>query len=46
MFSASADAARSAQPQAVRIVMRPLVDGKIGEVLASKSIYLMVIEKP
>jgi hypothetical protein len=30
----------------VRIVARPLIDGKIGAVLASKSIYLMVVEKP
>jgi hypothetical protein len=46
VFSASADAARSAQPHVVRIVARPLIDGKIGAVLASKSIYLMVVEKP
>jgi hypothetical protein len=46
VLSASSDAMPSAQPHAVRIVTRPLVDGKIGEVLTSKSIYLMVVEKP
>jgi len=46
VLSASPDAIPSAQPHPVRIVTRPLVDGRLGEVLTSKSIYLMVVEKP
>jgi hypothetical protein len=46
VLSASSDATPSAQPHSVRIVTRPLVDGKIGEVLTSKSIYVMVVPKP
>ena len=29
-----------------RLVVRPLVDGKPGEVLSTKTISLMVLEKP
>ena len=36
----------TAEPQKIRLVVRPLVDGKIGGVLSTKTIYLMVIDKP
>jgi hypothetical protein len=45
VLSASDDAIPTAQPQNVRLVVRPLVDGKLGEVLASKSFPVMVTEK-
>ena len=46
VLSASNDAPASLQPQNVRVVVRPVADGKVGEVLASKSIYVMVVAKP
>lgn len=45
VLAASADAAPSAQPQQIRLVVRPLVDGKLGGILSTKSLYVMVIEK-
>jgi hypothetical protein len=46
VLSASTDAAVAAQPHNVRLVVRPLVDGKLGEILATKSFPVMVTEKP
>jgi hypothetical protein len=46
VLSANADAIATPQPQKVRLVVRPLVDGKIGGVLSTKTIYVMVIDKP
>lgn len=46
VFSVAADAPRAAEPHLVRVVVRPVIDGKIGEILASSAIYLMVVEKP
>lgn len=46
VLAANPDAAPSPQPQEIRLVVRPLVDGKLGEVLSTKSLYVMVIEKP
>jgi hypothetical protein len=46
VLSASANAAPSAEPHAVRFLVRPLVDGKIGDILLTKSLPVMVIQKP
>lgn len=46
VLTASADAPVSTAPSDIRVVVRPLVDGKPGEVLFSKTIPLMVIAKP
>jgi hypothetical protein len=46
VLSASADATPTIQPHNIRLVVRPLVDGKLGEVLATKSFPVMVTEKP
>jgi hypothetical protein len=46
VLTANADAVPAAQPHKVRLVVRPLTDGRIGEVLSTKTIYLMVIDKP
>lgn len=46
ILSASPDAAPTQGPQKIRLVTRPVVDGKLGETLSTKSLYLMVIEKP
>ena len=46
VFTADADAPVSAGPQEVRLVARPLVDGKPGEVLSTKSFPMMVLPKP
>ncbi|MCC6587697.1 MAG: hypothetical protein IT168_13465 [Bryobacterales bacterium] len=46
VFTASSDAPVSAAPQVVKLVVRPVVDGKPGEVIASKEIPLMVLAKP
>ena len=46
VFSADADAPRSAEPHVVRVVVRPVMDGRIGEVIASKPVFLMMVEKP
>ena len=45
VLTASADAAVTTQPHDVRIVVRPLVDGKLGEILTTKSFPVMVTEK-
>ena len=45
-LTATADAPVSAEPHDIRLVVRPLVDGKPGEVLSSKTIPMMVLAKP
>jgi hypothetical protein len=46
VLSAKSDATATAEPQKITLVVRPLVDGKLGGVLSTKTIYLMVIDKP
>src|SRR5207237_945331 len=46
VLTAAPDAPVSTGPQDVRLVVRPLVDGKPGEVLSSKTIPMMVLAKP
>jgi hypothetical protein len=46
VLTAIADAPVSTEPQDIRLVVRPLVDGKPGEVLSSKTIPMMVLPKP
>ena len=46
VLTAADSAPISARPQEIRLVARPLVDGKPGPVLASKKIPLMIIAKP
>ncbi len=45
VMSAATDAAVLARPQEVRLVARPLVDGKPGAVLATKTFPLMVVSR-
>jgi hypothetical protein len=46
VVSASADAPPTVGPRNVTLVVRPLVDGKLGEILSKKTFPVMVIEKP
>jgi hypothetical protein len=46
VLTAGAEAAVSKLPQDIRFVVRPLVDGKPGEVLSSKTCPMMVLAKP
>ncbi len=46
ILSAARDAVPTAQPQMARIVVRPLVNGKLGDILTTKNLPLMVIAKP
>ena len=46
IVSASAEAPVSAEPQKMKLVVRPLMDGKLGAPLSTKSLYVMVIQKP
>ena len=46
VLTADADAPVSTQPQEVRLVVRPLVDGKSGDVLSTKAFPMMVLPKP
>jgi hypothetical protein len=46
VLTASADAVAMKEPQIVRLVVRPVVDGKPGAVVASKEIPVMVVGKP
>jgi hypothetical protein len=46
VLTAAADAPVSTEPREFRLVVRPLVDGKPGEVLSSKTIPMMVVAKP
>jgi hypothetical protein len=45
-ISADANAPLLSEPQDIRIVARPLVDGRLGEILATKTIPIMVLQKP
>ena len=45
VLTASAEAPVSAEPQEIRLLVRPLVGGKQGEVLSSKTIPMMVLPK-
>jgi hypothetical protein len=45
VFTADAAAPVSTQPQDVRLVVRPLVDGRPGEVLTTKTFPIMVLPK-
>ncbi len=46
VFAAAPDAAPMRQPQVARLVVRPVVDGKPGAVVARKEIPVMVVSKP
>jgi hypothetical protein len=46
VLSVSADASPAVQPHNLRLLVRPLVDGKLGEILSTKTLPVMVIEKP
>jgi hypothetical protein len=46
VLAADSGAAPTPQPHKVRLSVRPLVDGKLGDVLSTKTIYMMVINKP
>jgi hypothetical protein len=46
VLTAGADAPVSTLPQEVRFVVRPVVDGKPGEILSTKSVPMMVVAKP
>jgi len=46
VFTASPEAAVMNGPQIVRIVVRPVADGKLGPVVATRQIPLMVVGKP
>jgi hypothetical protein len=45
-LTAAADAPVSAEPQTVRLVARPLVNGKLGDILFTKTFPMMVLPKP
>jgi hypothetical protein len=45
-LTADADAPVSTQPQEILLEVRPLVDGKPGEVLSTKTLPMMVLPKP
>jgi hypothetical protein len=45
-FSASENAPPSPQPKLALVTVRPLVDGKLGVVIASKQIPVMMVTKP
>ena len=46
IVSASAEAPASVEPQKMNLVVRPLMDGKLGDPLSTKTLYVMVIQKP
>jgi hypothetical protein len=46
VFTASADAVVTKEPQSVRLLVRPIVDGKPGAIISMKEIPLMVVAKP
>ena len=46
VLSASADALPAFQPHMVRLIVRPLAEGKLGEILSTKSFPVVVLEKP
>jgi len=46
VFTASPDAPPTRAPQVVRLVVRPVVDGKTGAILAAREIPVVVIAEP
>jgi hypothetical protein len=46
VFTASPDAPPTRAPQVVRLVVRPVVDGKTGAILAAREIPIVVIAEP
>jgi hypothetical protein len=46
VVSAAPTATPSPQPQVAQLVVRPVLDGKPGEILLAKTLYVMVVEKP
>ena len=46
VLTADAAAPVSIQPHEVRLVVRPLVDGKPGDILSTKTFPMMVLPKP
>jgi hypothetical protein len=46
MLSADADAPVTNQPREILLEVRPVVDGKPGEVLSTKKVPMMVLAKP
>ncbi len=45
VFTAASDAAASAEPQSVRLVVRPVANGKLGDPVGTKTIPMMVLAK-
>jgi hypothetical protein len=45
VLSAAPDAPPAVEPSRIRLIVRPLVDGRLGDVLSTKTIYMMVIDK-
>jgi len=45
-LAAGPDAPVSVEPQNVRLVARPLVNGRLGDVLFTKTFPMMVLSKP
>jgi hypothetical protein len=45
VFAAAPDAPPTPQPHEIRLVVRPLANGRLGQVIATKSIPLMVVSK-
>lgn len=46
VFTAAPDAPALTYPQVVRVSVRPVNDGKAGDIIASKEILVMVLNKP
>ena len=46
VFTAAPDAAITALPQIVQLVVRPVVDGKLGAIIGSKQIPITILAKP
>lgn len=45
ILTAAADAPAMSQPQIARVIVRPVANGKMGDIIASKSVPVMVIAK-
>ncbi len=46
VFTAAPDAAITTQPQIVQLVVRPIMDGKLGAIIGTKQIPVTVVAKP
>jgi hypothetical protein len=46
VFTAAPDAAITMQPQIVQLVVRPIMDGKLGAIIGTKQIPVTVVAKP